>query len=306
MELSPHTAQGAQPQAVAPVERLSVGAGTSLKLPSTWRLWSTTGSSFCPALFPQVPVPSLQHSMFMSVNWKQWNPVPKKGIKSKTYSYHQHSTEHTTPIPVINIDFLKDNQSPNTLPEWLTTSSLGSQLTLDSSYSKLQTRCSLLPLAFVPPFLHQSSLPTLCWNCWTNPLGFRLDVASSRKPCLITSHPQSYALTSVTGLLYLSLPIYLFWRRQWHPTPVLLPGKSHGWRSLVGCSPWSRGELDMTERLPFHFSLSCVGEGNGNPLQCSCLENPRDRGAWWAAVYGVAQSWTWLKWLSSSSSSRTL
>jgi len=50
--------------------------------------------------------------------------------------------------------------------------------------------------------------------------------------------------------------------------------------------------LDTTERLHFHFSLSCIEEGNGNPLQCSCLENPRDRGAWWAAVYGVAQSWT--------------
>ena len=59
----------------------------------------------------------------------------------------------------------------------------------------------------------------------------------------------------------------------------------------------------MTERLPFHFSLSCIGEGNGNPLQCSCLENPRDGGAWWAYVYGVAQSWTGLKRLSSSSSS---
>ena len=92
------------------------------------------------------------------------------------------------------------------------------------------------------------------------------------------------------------------WRRQWHPTPVLLPGKSHGWRSLVGCSPWGRYESDTTERLHFHFSLSCSGEGNGNPLQCSCLENPRDGGAWWAAVYGVAQSQTRLKWLSSSSS----
>ena len=59
----------------------------------------------------------------------------------------------------------------------------------------------------------------------------------------------------------------------------------------------------MTERLHFHFSLSCIGEGNGNPLQCSCQENPRDGGAWWAAVYGVAQSRTWLKRLSSSSSS---
>ena len=89
-------------------------------------------------------------------------------------------------------------------------------------------------------------------------------------------------------------------RRQWHPTPVLLPGKSHGRRSLVGCSPWGHEESDTTERLPFHFSLSCIGEGNGNPLQCSCLENPRDRGAWWVAVYGVAQSWTRLKRLSSS------
>ena len=84
-------------------------------------------------------------------------------------------------------------------------------------------------------------------------------------------------------------------RRQWHPTPVLLPGKSHGWRSLVGCSPWGLKELDTTERLHFHFSLSCIGEGNGNPLQCSCLETPRDRGAWWAAVSGVAQSQTRLK-----------
>ena len=86
-------------------------------------------------------------------------------------------------------------------------------------------------------------------------------------------------------------------RRQWQPTPVLLPGKSHGRRSLVGCNPWGREVLGTTERL--HFSLSCIREGNGNPLQCSCLENPRDGGAWRAAVYGVAQSGTWLKQLSS-------
>ena len=94
----------------------------------------------------------------------------------------------------------------------------------------------------------------------------------------------------------------LIWRRQWHPTPVLLPGKSHGWRSLVGCSPWGREEPDTTERLRFHFSLSCFGEGNGNPLQSSCLENPKDGGAWWAAASRVAQSRTRLKRLSSSSS----
>ena len=92
----------------------------------------------------------------------------------------------------------------------------------------------------------------------------------------------------------------------WHPTPVLLPGKSHGRRSLVGCSPWGPEESDTTDQLHFHFSLSWIGEGNGHPLQYSCLANPRDGGAWWAAVYGVAQSRTWLKRLSSSSSSRTV
>ena len=94
------------------------------------------------------------------------------------------------------------------------------------------------------------------------------------------------------------------WRRQWQPTPVLLSGKSHGWRSLVGCSPWGREESDTTEQLHFHFSLLCTGEGNGNPLKYSCLENPKDSRAWWAAIYEVAQSWTRLKRLSSSSSNQ--
>ena len=66
------------------------------------------------------------------------------------------------------------------------------------------------------------------------------------------------------------------WSRKWQPTPVLLPGKSQGRRSLVGCRPWGRKDSDMTERLHFHFSFSYIGEGNGNPLQFSCLENPRD------------------------------
>ena len=80
-------------------------------------------------------------------------------------------------------------------------------------------------------------------------------------------------------------------------------------RSSVHSPLWSEEHshshpccLHMTERLHFHFSLSCIGEGNGNPLQCSCLENPRDGGAWWAAIYGVAQNQTRLKRLSSSSS----
>ena len=97
----------------------------------------------------------------------------------------------------------------------------------------------------------------------------------------------------------LSLELSFSWahghlqRWQWHPTPVLLPGKSHGWRSPVGYSPWGHKESDTTEQL--HFSLSCIEEGNGNPFQCSGLENPRDGGVWWATVYGVAQSWTRLK-----------
>ena len=91
---------------------------------------------------------------------------------------------------------------------------------------------------------------------------------------------------------YISACLRLGWRRQWQPTPVLLPGKSHGQRSLVGCSSWGRKESDTTEWLHFHFSLSCIGERNDNSLQYSCLENPRDSWAWWAAVYGVAQSRT--------------
>ena len=87
--------------------------------------------------------------------------------------------------------------------------------------------------------------------------------------------------------------IPLIRRRQWHPTPVLLPGKSPmdggaWWAAVHGVAKSQTRLSDFT----FHFSLSCIGEGNGNPLQCFCLENPRDSGAWWAAVYGVAQSQT--------------
>ena len=96
---------------------------------------------------------------------------------------------------------------------------------------------------------------------------------------------------------------FTHWRSKWQPIPVFLPGESQGRGSRVGCRLWGCTESDTTERLHFHFSLSCIGEGNGNPFQCSCLENLRDGGGWWGAVYGVAQSWTQLKRLSSSSSS---
>ena len=128
-----------------------------------------------------------------------------------------------------------------------------------------------------------------------------------RKDLHIIVHFLLWSFSKILPILLNLHASVIFWCSsiiwQWHPTPALLPGKSHEWRSLVGCSPWGREESDTTERLHFHFSLSCIGKGNGNLLQCSCLENPRDRGAWWAAVYGVAQSRTWLKRLSSSSSS---
>jgi len=108
---------------------------------------------------------------------------------------------------------------------------------------------------------------------------------------------------SIIWVLLLLLFSHSVRRRQWHSTPVLLPGKSHGPQSLECCSQCCRWGSDTTEWLHFHFSLSCIGEGNGNPLQCSCLEIPRDGEAWWAAVYEVAQNRTRLKWLSSSSSS---
>ena len=77
------------------------------------------------------------------------------------------------------------------------------------------------------------------------------------------------------------------WRRAWQTTPVFLPGESCGQRSLVGCCLWDHTQLDKTEGLSMR---TCTGEGNGNPLQYSCLENPRERGAWRTAVYGVTES----------------
>ena len=109
--------------------------------------------------------------------------------------------------------------------------------------------------------------------------------------CLIPTLSNSPAL-GTTENSHIAVSSRITRSRQWHPTPVLLPGKFHGRSSLVGCSPWGRKESDMTERLHFHFSLSCIGEGNGNPLQSSYLENPMGGGAWWDAVPGVAKSRT--------------
>ena len=133
--------------------------------------------------------------------------------------------------------------------------------------------------AFTSGPFFKSKILYIFWSLWS-------PSSQSSSPTAIAM--VSFQPTNQNLHLYVSVP-----NKQWHPTPVLLPWKSHGRRNLAGC----RTRLsDFT----FTFHFSCIGEGNGNPLQCSCLENPRDRGAWWAAVYGVAQSSTWLKWLSSS------
>ena len=139
------------------------------------------------------------------------------------------------------------------------------------------------------------NLRTVLWSCFWETRSMRVRCPNKQEVInviLSVNHQANSCGYSLTRLCP--------WRRQWHPTPVLLPGKSHGQRRLVGCGPSGRYKSDMIERLHFHFSLSHIGEGNGSPLQCSCLENPRDGGAWWAAVYGVAQGQTQLKWLSSS------
>ena len=134
------------------------------------------------------------------------------------------------------------------------------------------------------PSLSPRICPSSCLlHQWCHP-------AISSSDALFFSIVWIYHILFIYQLMKLEVVPILGWRRWWQPTPVLLPGKSHGWRSLVGYSPWGLEELDKTERLHFHFSLSCIGEGHGNPLQCSCLENPRDRGDWWAAIYRVAES----------------
>ena len=131
--------------------------------------------------------------------------------------------------------------------------------------------------------------------------------------------PQPQAGTSKC-MLYLLSPIFCVYFFLLKPKFFLIIKSSILWAmaphssTLAWKIPWTEepGRLQSMESLRVghnwatSLSLSCIGEGNGNPLQCSCLENPRDRGAWWAAIYGVAQSWTRLKQLSSSSSSSLL
>ena len=148
-------------------------------------------------------------------------------------------------------------------------------------------RCLLV----LPFLILQNFMVLACAVSW--PASYLILTKSLLTCTCVCKHPSSY----ITGFDAHSTTSQ---RRQWHPTPVLLPRKSHGRRSLVSCSPWGRQESDKTQQLHFHFSLSCIGEGNGNPLQRSCLENPRDGEAWWAVIYGVAQSRTRLKRLSSS------
>ena len=172
----------------------------------------------------------------------------------------------------------------------------------------------LPPIFFIGLFVF---LVLSCMNCLyileINPLlvvSFAITFSHS-EDCLLILLIVSFAMRKLLSLIRFHLFIFVF-------ISITLVGRSekpvasHS-STLAWKIPWteepgglqSMGSLesDTTEWLYFHFSLSCIGEGNGNPLQCSCLENPRDGEAWWAAVSGVAQSRAWLKWLSSSSSS---
>ena len=147
--------------------------------------------------------------------------------------------------------------------------------------------------------------------CWLTFLSFKQFTTSCKLRSLTTHILCQYVPNREKLVLLASLWIPLFrpplsthTEKAMAPLSSTLAWKIPWTESLVGCSPWGRWESDTTERLHFHFSLSCIGEGNGNPLQCSCLENPRYGGSWWAAIYGVAQSQTRLKRLSSSSSSK--
>ena len=93
----------------------------------------------------------------------------------------------------------------------------------------------------------------------------KIELANDPEISLMGAHPKEMK-TGYRRDINTHIHCIFIRRRQWHPTPVLLPRKSHGWRNLVGCSPWGHKESDMTKRIPFHFSLSCVGGGNGNPL----------------------------------------
>ena len=147
--------------------------------------------------------------------------------------------------------------------------------------SKTQSSLTFFCLkSFTPALWDQTSveLPTpkpLCWRRQWQPTPVLLLGKSHGQRSLVGCSPWGREESDMTERL-LSLFTFMHWRRKWQPTPVFLPGESHRQRSLVGYSPWGHEEMDMTERLHFHFSLSCIGEGNGNPLQCSCLENPRD------------------------------
>ena len=136
-------------------------------------------------------------------------------------------------------------------------------------------------------------ITTKCWlSISINPSTFTSSYNSMRKSVPLSSIYLVMHLFISVWTYFIQWTITGFWRRKWQPTPVFLPEKPHGRRSLVGYSPRGREESDTTERLHFPVSLSCIGEGNGNPLQYSCLENPMDGGAWWATVHGVAKSQT--------------
>ena len=217
--------------------------------------------------------------IFSSGSIEKWRTDTDSGLSLCIPNYSSHSL-HSSILPSdsLSVDLRLLNQMQRQQPHWDgLTPTTHVRSNLCNRYLYTQTHTQNIVIIFVSIYVYTwaslmaqtvKNLPAM-WETWVWSLGLEDPLAKA-----MVTH---------------SIP--LAWKIPWT-------------RSLVGCSPWGHEESDMTEQLHFHFSLSCIGEGYGNPLQCSCLENPRDRGAWWAAVYGVAQSQTRFKWLSSSSSSQ--
>ena len=150
----------------------------------------------------------------------------------------------------------------------------------DGEAKSMEQVCLAVAVKRAPSCTLPNPFWSVCYGLCVFPKSFSVDLYPWEKcsPSLNGRRNRKHSCSCFLPC-YLVLTTQADQRRQWHLTAVLLPGKSHGQRSLMGWSPWDRWESDMTEQLHFQFSLLCIGEGNGNPLQCSCLENPRDGGA---------------------------
>ena len=216
--------------------------------------------------------PTLHPSFFLDTERNTWSRCQSLGSVTSD-SLWPHGLQHTSSLSITNsqsllkltpIELVMPSNHLNLCHPLLLPPSIFPSIRVFSTESVLHIR--------LPKYCSFSISPS---NEYSGLIFFRIDWLD-----LLVVQGTLKSLQHHSSKPSILLHSAFFWRRQWQPTPVLLPRKSHGRRSLVGCNPCSREESDTTQRLHFHFSVSCIGEGNGNPLQCSCLENPRDGGAW--------------------------